>query len=945
MYLLIYMNSYRSYRLAVTLICFLWVAVMKVTAQDLSLKLVIKDSTNKEALVGVNAVLRSLRDTTKMYGTVSDVNGLIQFNGLTRSPYRLSLSYIGYHTKELPVRLNESKDLGTIYLIEDTKALDEFQVKESKLGAVQKGDTTEYNADAFKTNPDADVGDLIKKMPGVTVDKDGVQAQGEQVKKVLVDGQEFFGDDATLVLKNLPAEIVDKIQVYDQQSEQSKMTGFDDGNTQKTINIVTKTGKANGQFGKAYAGYGTDNRYNAGVNFNVFNGKQRISVIGMSNNINQQNFASQDLLGVLSVNNSGRGRGRGGFRGGVSSNPSDFLVGQQSGISTTHSLGLNYIDVLANGKLKLNASYFITAGDNENTSTSIREYFVNENDNQNYSDLQSSPSYNLNHRFNMRLEYTIDSNNTIFYRPQFSTQANFSNSGSLAENYTPQAILSLTNSQLGSERSGFQFHQDLGYRHSFAKKGRSFALSLGQDENTSESFQNQLSENTYYDAFGNPDSIWFFNQQIKNPGYNSSYEARVVYSEPISKKSQVMFQYNPEYAQSYSDRKIYLPNQLGLFDVLDTGLSGELASRTNSHRFGLSYRLGDRKRMLMISANYQMSELDIDQEFPTQANFKKSFKNFLPMAFMRIRFSQSDHLRIFYRSSTQMPSASQLLEVVNNSNPLLLSQGNKDLKQQLTNRFGVRYNKTFSKSGRTLFAFANMNINSDVIGSSTFVASSDTTVNGVELARGTQLTRPVNLPASYEFSSFLTFGTPLKFIKSNLNLNLNYRYTELPGLVNDVLNKSVTNAYNISAVLSSNISEKIDFTLSYTVDFNKSRNSLQPSLNNDYVLQAAGGNITWNAWKSLFLNSEVALTSYKGLGGIYDQQFALWNAAVAYKFLKNNAGEFKLSVFDILKQNNSISRTITETYIENTQTEVLQQYYMLTFTYTFRNFRPKKLSE
>ncbi len=936
---------FRNLRLLVLLSALVWAGSL--SAQSFLLTFTVKDTANQEALLGVNAVLKSFRDSSKTYGAVSDVNGKISFSDVERGGYSLSLSYVGYQTKTRFVRVMENQDLGTLYLKEDATFLGTVQVREQRLGAIQKGDTTEYTADAFKTNPDADVADLVKKMPGITVDKNGVSAQGEQVKKVLVDGQEFFGDDATLVLKNLPAEIVDKIQVYDQQSEQSQVTGVDDGNTQKTINIITKTGKSNGQFGKAYAGYGTDKRYTSGLSFNVFDGNRRFSVIGMSNTINQQNFNTDDLLGALSVSNNqrGYGGGRGGRGGGSGANPGDFMVGQQNGINTAHSLGLNFQDAWFKKRLKFTSSYFVNANDNANAASLERNYFINEEGSQVYREMQNSPAYNLNHRWNARLDFNLDSHQYLYYRPRLSTQANLANFNSTSSNALNNLLLSSSAMNQSNERTGYQWNQDLGYRYSFNKRGRTAAFTFRQSQSESDRTQYLLANNEAYDENQVLDSAWALNQQTLNPGLSNSYETRFSYSEPIGKMGSLSVEYNPEWGRQLSDKQTNNATAPGEYTELDTSLSGVLTRTTQTQSGGLAFRFGGRKSMFMLRLNYQSTNLKIEQELPAAANFSRRFNNVLPMAFWRMRLSGNDQIRVFFRSSTTLPSSSQLLEVIDNSNPVLLSTGNSSLNQSLNSMLVLRYNKTFTKSGQTLFSFLSFNYVRDVIGNSSYQAFRDTTIAGVFLNRGTQLFRPVNLPESYALSSNITWGTPLKWIKSNFNVNASYRYTQTPGLVNEVLNQSNTHAYTLSGVLSSNVSEKLDFNLSYTADINRSSNSLQPQLNNNYLYQAWLGNLVWNPWNKLFLSSDVSVSKFTGLSDGFNQNFAIWNAGIAYKFLRKDAGELKLYAFDILRQNNSIARSITETYVEDTETQVLQSYFMLNFTYTFRNFRTKKAAD
>ncbi len=282
-------------------------------AQNMPFKITGKiiDASDGTPLVGVNVVLISRRDTNQRVGMGTDPEGGFRTGRPDPGSYLLRATYIGYKPLEMNVRVNQpEKDLGTLGLQPDVTELQGVVVEGRLIRVEQKGDTAQYNAGAFKTNPDASAEELVTKMPGISLESGAVKAQGEDVQRVLVDGREFFGDDATLALRNLPAEIIDKVQVFDRQSDQAQFTGFDDGQTQKTINIVTKPGKNSGQFGKIYAGYGTGDRYSVGGNINFFKGQRRITLVGLSNNVNQQNFSSQDLLGITGTISQGQG-GRG----------------------------------------------------------------------------------------------------------------------------------------------------------------------------------------------------------------------------------------------------------------------------------------------------------------------------------------------------------------------------------------------------------------------------------------------------------------------------------------------------------------------------------------------------------------------------------------------------------------------------------------------------------
>lgn len=338
------------YRTLIVIITFMLLAG-KAFAQGYVLDGTVSDADDHTTLPGAIVKLVPIADSTNWKGMETDDNGKFAFTGLVNGIYKVQVSYIGFTLQEQKVKINGAdKHLATILMVRNPTTLKDVPIVAREDRVQQKADTTEYNAKAYKVNPDASAEDLVTKMPGITSTNGTVKAHGETVQKVYVDGKEFFGDDATLALKNLPAEVVDKVQVFDKWSDQAQFTGFDDGNSQKAINITTKNGRNNGVFGKIYAGYGylEDSRYSVGANVNWFDGDRRFSVIGMANNVNQQNFATQDLLGVIGPasqrGGSGMSGGFGGRRGGGSigsggyggaAGVNNFLVGQQGGISNT----------------------------------------------------------------------------------------------------------------------------------------------------------------------------------------------------------------------------------------------------------------------------------------------------------------------------------------------------------------------------------------------------------------------------------------------------------------------------------------------------------------------------------------------------------------------------------------------------------------------------------
>lgn len=900
---------------------------------------VVADSTDNTTLIGVTVLLQQASDSTWRRGTVTDVDGKFIFNDVPAGRYRITLSYIGYTAQTIRMRVsNESIDLGQIKLHQSATTLKPVEIKGASIQVEQKGDTLQYNANAFKTNRDATAEDLITKMPGITSDNTGVKAQGESVQQVLVDGKQFFGDDATLALKNLPAEVIDKIEVFDRLSEQSQFTGFDDGQTSKTINIVTKKGKNNGQFGRVYAGIGQDGLYTGGGNINSFKGDRKVSLVGLSNNINQQNFSNEDLLGVTSSSSGGQGGGnRGGGRGqrgGGSSN--NFNVGQQSGISTTHSVGLNYSNVW-NKKTEITGSYFFNQSDNAQITSLNRQYITQQDSGLVYDENSRANSRNYNHRLNFRLEYNIDTANSIVITPRFSYQKNDSKS-SLFGDYSAQtsSLESRITNTNNADNAGYLFSNSILYRHRFKKRGRSLSVSINTDINNRDgnSYLYSLNE---YEASGETTII---DQQSDQ--YTDSYTlaSNIAYTEPIGKRSQLQFNYTPSVTNSKTDKRTYnLNEEANGYTTLDTLLTNAFKNQYISNRGGVSYRFNNRKLNFNTSLNYQHAKLISDQDFPYAFAVNRSFQNILPQATINYKFEQGRNIRLMYRTSTNAPSISQLQNVIDNRNPLFLKTGNPDLAQAYSHNLTLRYGRTNNQTSTSLLFLVSGSFTKDYITNASYIATKDTVLNGIKLNRGVQLSYPINVNGYGSMRTLLTYGLPVALLKSNMNLNTGFTYNRTPANIND--SKNLANNYGFSQgiVLSSNISEDLDFTVSYTANYTIVKNTLQKQSDNNYFNQMASLRLNWIFWKGFVFSSNLNNTMYRGLSAEYDQSIWFWNAGLGYKFLKDQKLEVKLNAFDILNQNNSISRDVTETYIEDRQTNVLTRYFMLTVTYNIRNFK------
>ncbi len=918
---------------------------LTIAAQNLKIIGKVVDEKAQSALPGAHITLMYPWEEA-VQSSITAADGTFTIEALEKGGYKLKVSFLGYadYLQEITL-VNENIDLGTLVLAEGAVNLNTVEVKEKLPLAQQDGDTTSYNANAFKTLKDANAEDLIGKMPGVIDNNGRLQVQGENVGKVLVDGKEFFGNDPSAALKNLPAEIISKIQVFDQASDQAQFTGFDDGNTTKTINIITKGGIGNAQFGKLYAGYGTDERYQIGGNTSFFDGDRRISIIGQSNNINIQNFAAEDLLGVVGGSGrrggrGGRGGGRRGGRGGGGVSASDFLVDQQGGIAKTNAFGINYSDKWGE-KLSFSSSYFFNNTDNTSIENSLVEFIDNEPISEFYQEDNATISNNFNHRFTGVLTYRFSENTSLILRPKISLQLNDGQANTLGKTLLGSELLNSSNTNFNSDLKGKNIGNSLLLRHRFETQGRSISFNVSNtySDNNGDSFL--YSENSIQRQMILSDTLNQLSDLIIN-GWQ--HAANLSYTEPIGKMN-MMFTYRATLQEEESDKKTFdFIENIGEYESFNEPLSNVFENKYWTHQVGtgLNFRKG-REFFALARVNAQWSNLTSDETFPNTVQVKRNYFNLVPFAMIRAEFSKQENIRVMYRSNTQSPTVQQLQNVIDNSNPIQLSIGNPDLDQSFNHRMFVRYTKSNLDKASVFFVMLSGDFSQNYIGNATYLSDRDHPIFAdFDVPRGTQLTQPTNLDGYQKIRLFTTYGFPFKPIKTNINLDLSGDLTKTPGLINGILNTSNNKTLTGGITFASNISENVDFTISSRTGLSQVENTLQFAGNTNYLSQTTSAKLGVVLPKGIVFRTNLSHKYYDGLSATFNQSYFLWNMSLGIKMLKEQRGELAITVFDLLNQNQSITRNVTDAYIEDLRTNVLQQYFMLKFTYNFRNFNSGK---
>lgn len=858
-------------------------SLCSVTLMAQSLSGTVTDKTTKEGLI--SATVQLVSSDGKSSYTSTDLNGGFQFKKLHPGIYTLQVTYVGYKPYKEKQTLSEGQQKEIkIEMAEDAQLLGEVSVQGRATRAEQKGDSLLYNAEAFQVMMGSSAEDLLAKMPGIVVEGGTIQAQGEQVQKVLVDGKEFFDGDVNLAIKNLPSDIIASIEVFDKKSEQAEFTGFDDGEEIKTINIVTKNGFRQGTFGEVSGGYGTDDRYKVNGNLNFFNDDRRISVLGMSNNVNQQNFSQEDLAGVMSAGSSGRGRGgRGGRSGGKSggtggSSTSNFMVGSLGGVTSANGVGLNYVDQWGE-KWKVTGSYFFNQSDNLTQQQTDREYFESVLPGMTYNEYQENSMKNWNHRFNMKLDYQMTERTSLQFRPTLSFQNNDSYGLLQGQNLANGMTESETETTSFGKSNAYNIGADLMLRHRFLKEGRTLSLMLsGAMRNTDgDTYTDYL--NTLYGLELSPVtddySQW---KQTLNQQY--TLRSNLSYTEKLTDNLQLQLGYKMSYTDSENDKKTYDRSAVtDLYDQLDESLSNEYQSGylTQAGNVGLRYRAGRLSAMLGVDA--QWADLKGDLVYPQPDELSHKYFSVLPSFTLRYSLDRTNSFQLRYRSRSSSPSVTDLQNVIDNSNPLFLSAGNPNLDQQVSHTANLRYLRT-TKSGHTFIAMVGATIQQDYVADSTFTAKEDIALSPtVTLNKGSQFTRPVNLDGYYSLQSMVTYGFPVDFIRSNINFSLSANYANVPTIFDGV--ESRTRELNLipKLIIGSNISKNLDFTASYSAGISKMFSSLDTAAESDYVTHTAAAKLGWTFFWGLTSRSTFNYVGYTGLDTDTEDYF-LWNLSL-----------------------------------------------------------------
>lgn len=888
------------------------------------------DSLTAEPLAGV--VVEVLDDgmALKSYALTGD-DGVAEVSGICNGRYILRLSILGYETKSFPVeKTSDIFDAGICLMHATSIAIKAAVHAATALRASQSGDTITYNAASYKVPPGADTESLVSRMPGIVLTDAGVNAHGQDVRVITIDGKDFFSDDVMTALKNIPADMVREIEVVNRKSDLAELSGTDDGNSYTAINIVTKPEARDGMLaGKIYGGYGIIDKYIAGTGLNWFDKKYSLSMLAMSNNMNRFNFMADDITGS----------------GGSSSTGKSFRLKELAGLSEVHSAGINFSNDWFTG------SYFFGYIDNENDSDNYRRR--NESPEKMLLTDQSTSSHarNRSHQFSSRIKFSPSKRHSIIIRPQFNIQDN--TGGNIQTSMYTSLFTDGSNefirnrlSENSSDKWSVAASLRLSYTYRFAKRGRTLSVSASCLYNGGSS-----GTKTFQHTFRDPDvplepeMATSYSAQRKD--YSSGRirtNGTVVYTEPVGKRSRLSLELKAAWDRSDADNMVFLHDkEAGTYsDIPDSRQSALNTSSFLTGGANVRYNWYFRKMAVTASAGWQNVRFNSSVTLPYVSVSGKDFNDAVYRLVVNLPFTKSHSLRIEARSRTSNPSATRLQDVVNLANMSNIRAGNPGLVPSYINDMSARYVFTDSRTASTLSVNAAYSFSHNYVSDSLVVDSPGFQVTEeVILGEGDQYIKPVNMKGYRRFSGSVICGVPLGFIRCNLGITAGLSISRLPSMVNGVYSPVRRDWYSAGTSLTSNISENVDFSLGYSFRANvNSQKTAAGRLDNNFLVHRVAASLKVIFWKGLVFTGNLIWRQDRSLDGRFNDRTCLCDLYIGKRLFKDRLGEISLGVTDLFNGNaRRYTHSIGTSGTNDGSYPGLGRYFSVRFTYDLRVHR------
>lgn len=903
------------------------------------------DGGDKSPVMQATVQILSLKDSTMVKGNVSDLDGNFALS-VRPGKYLLKISYIGYTTFFRQIEMTRNKprlNVGNIELQADAIMLGEAVVVAQAPEVTAAEDTLVYNSSAYRVPEGSALEELVKKLPGAEVDENGkITINGKEIKKIMIDGKEFFADDPNIAMKNLPVNIIDKVRAYDKQSDLARATGIDDGEEETVLDLSVKPGMNKGWFGNADLAAGTEDRYSGKIMLNRFWGDNQFTVIGSMNNVNDQGYPG----------------GGGGFR-----------WGGQNGLTAIKMGGFNFSTT--SEKLETGGSVNFNYKDADIISKQASETFVSSDNSSFQNALIAQRNKNTALTADFRIEWRPDTMTMLLVRPRLSygdtDNTESSNSGTFnaePQNTTDELIAAIQEGNLTdlmaeenivntiirnslSKSSDFNVGGSVMFNRRLGKAGRNINFRGTYNYTNSSSEQFSTSETEYF-QMTDEERLEILNRYISTPTLNNNFSARVSYSEPIFKGGFLQFSYNFQYRYSTTDNSTYtMPNDW----LIENGYGGEytgVLDKENSksahytyynHQAELALRWIREKMRLNVGVSFQPQKTELSyKKGDLDTVTVRNVFNFTPTLDFRYKFNKTSQLRINYRGRSSQPSMTDLLPIEDTTDPLNIRRGNPGLKPSFTNSFRAFYNTFNTETQRGMVAHV----------------SFSNTMNSVSSRRvynettGGYITTPENINGNWNLFSMLGSNTALRNKKYTINTFTTASYNNIVSYISD--NTETTND-DRNKTRQLRLGERLrgtyrtdwwEVSLNGSLNYTHSRNNYQEQNNMDTYDFSYGASTNIRLPWNMSIATDLSQNSRRGYSdNSMNRDELIWNAQISQDFLKGNAATVSIQFYDILRNQSNVSRAITAAMRSDTEYNAIYSYCMVHFIYRLNLFGGK----